>query len=180
VTVELAAGPPPSAAKRHLGTAAVEFARPDDVIVIEQRTGIDAAGWGGILSRAAHRAGIAGTIVDGPVRDVEEAIELGYTVYARSSTARTARGRIHEVDCQGPIRLGDITVLPSDYVAADRSGCVVVPAGRIAEVLERAEAIQARSAEMAAEIDKGRPVSTVMDAGYETMLARNDGNKHES
>jgi len=172
VTVELAPGPPPSAATRHLGTAAVDFAGLNHVIVVAQRTGIDAAGWGGILSRAAHRAGVAGTIVDGPTRDVEEASEIGYTVYARSCTARTARGRIHEAACQGPIQLGEITVVPGDYIAIDRSGCVVIPAARIADVLERAEAIKARSAEMAAAVDKGQPVSQVMGEAYETMLAR--------
>src|SRR5207302_2054230 len=102
----------------------------------------------------------------------EEASEIDYTVYARSCTARTARGRIHEAACQGPIRLGEITVMPGDYIAADRSGCVVVPAARVAEVLERADAIKARSAEMAAAIEKGQPVSQVMGEAYETMLAR--------
>src|SRR5688500_5817481 len=41
-------------ASRHLGTAAVESAEPGDVIVVEQRTGIDAAGWGGNLSFGAQ------------------------------------------------------------------------------------------------------------------------------
>jgi 4-hydroxy-4-methyl-2-oxoglutarate aldolase len=180
VTVELAAGPPPSAATRHLGTAAVDFAGPNNVIVVAQRTGIDAAGWGGILSLAAHRGSIAGTIVEGPTRDIEEASEIGYTVYARSCTARTARGRIHEAACQGPIRLGEITVVPGDYVAADRSGCVAVPAARIADVLERADAIKARSVEMAAAIDKGQPVSQVMGEAYETMLSRANAKPRES
>lgn len=174
VTVELAVGPPPAAATRHLCTAAVDFAGPNNVIVVQQRTGIDAAGWGGILSRAAHRAGVAGTIVDGPTRDIEEASALGYTVYARSCTARTARGRIHEAASQGPIRLGEAAVLPGDYIAVDRSGCVVVPAACIAEVLARAEAIKARSAEMADAVDRGRSVSQVMGEAYETMLTRRD------
>jgi 4-hydroxy-4-methyl-2-oxoglutarate aldolase len=173
VTVQLAAGPPPpSAAPRHLCTAAVEHTGPDDVIVIEQRTGIDAAAWGGILSRAARRRGTAGTIVDGPVRDVEEAIRLEYPVYARGTTARTARGRIHEAAFQVSIRFGDTTVSPGDYVAADRSGCVVIPSGLIGDVIAHAEAIRAKSEEMAAAVDRGVPVSKVMGGAYETMLQR--------
>jgi regulator of RNase E activity RraA len=175
VTVQLAAGsPPPSAVRRHLCTTAVEQAGPDDVIVVEQRTGIDAAGWGGILSRAARRRGIAGTIVDGPVRDVEEAIRLDYPVFARSATARTARGRIHEVAAQVPVRVGDTTVSPGDYIAADRGGCVVVPAARIADVLARAEAIFAKSEEMAAAVERDVPVSKVMGGDYESMLESGD------
>jgi regulator of RNase E activity RraA len=170
VTVRLVAGPPPTASTRHLGTAAVEAAGPDDLIVIEQRSGIDAAAWGGILSRAAQHRGIAGTVIEGPGRDVEEADSIGYPVYARSSTARTARGRIYEAEFQVAITVGGTTVSPGDYVAADRSGCVVIPAAHIADVLARAEDIRDKSERMAAAVAKGLPVSQVMGGDYENML----------
>ncbi len=172
ITVKIGAGPSPPGVTRHLSTAAVEAGGLDNVIVVEQLTGIDAAGWGGILSRAAKHRGIAGSIVDGLTRDVEEANKVAYPVYARGCTARTARGRIHEAGCQVPIRLGEATVVPGDYVAADRSGCVVIPAARIADVLARAEAILAKSDQMAAAVERGEPVSRVMGASYETMLER--------
>lgn len=172
ITVKIGIGPSPPGVTRHLSTAAVEAGGPDNVIVVEQLTGIDAAGWGGILSRAARHRGIAGSIVDGLTRDVEEADKVGYPVYARGCTARTARGRIHEAGCQVPIRFGDHTVVPGDYVAVDRSGCVIIPAARITEVLERAEAIFAKSEAMVAAVARGEPVSKVMGASYETMLER--------
>jgi regulator of RNase E activity RraA len=172
VTVKLVAGNAPGGASRHLCTAAVEAADADCVIVIEQRSGLDAASWGGILSRAAKHRGIAGTIVDGPTRDVEEANALGYTVYARSTTARTARGRIHEAECQTRVAFGDTHVSPGDYVAIDRSGCVVIPAARIGDVLARAEDIFAKSEKMAAAVGQGAPVSQVMGGNYETMLEK--------
>jgi 4-hydroxy-4-methyl-2-oxoglutarate aldolase len=170
ITVKLAAGPAPTGVTRHLCTAAVELAGPDDVILIEQKTGLDAASWGGILARAALKRGVAGTIVDGPARDIEESDRIGYTVYARTATARTARGRIHEADCQVRIRFGDGEVAPGDYVAADRSGCVVIPRERIEDVLTRAEAIMHKSNEMIAAVEAGVPVSKVMSGAYETML----------
>ena len=173
VTVKLIAGnAPPSDHPRHLCTAAVEQAGPDNVIVIEQRSGLDAAAWGGILSRAAQVRGIAGTIIDGPARDIEESDRTGYTVYARALTCRTARGRIHESECQTPIDFGDTTVHPGDYLAIDRSGCVVIPAARIAEVLARAEAIRDKSDDMAAAVYAGMPVSKVMGGDYERMLEK--------
>jgi 4-hydroxy-4-methyl-2-oxoglutarate aldolase len=172
ITVKIGIGPSPPGVTRHLSTAAVEAGGPDNVIVVEQLTGIDAAGWGGILSRAARHRGIAGSIVDGLTRDVEEADKVGYPVYARGCTARTARGRIHEAGFQVPIRFGDHTVVPGDYVAVDRSGCVIIPAARITEVLERAEAILAKSEAMVAAVARGEPVSKVMGASYETMLEK--------
>jgi regulator of RNase E activity RraA len=170
VTARLVAGPPPAASTRHLGTAAVEAAGPDDVIVMEQRSGLDAAAWGGILSRAALHRGIAGTIIEGPGRDVEEADALGYPVYARSSTARTARGRIYEAEFQVAVSLGGVSVAPGDYIAADRSGCVVIPAARIEDVLARAEDIRTKSERMAEAVARGVPVSQVMGGDYENML----------
>src|SRR5215475_551212 len=116
ITVRIGAGPSPPGVTRHLSTAAVEAGGPDNVIVVEQRTGIDAAGWGGILSRAAKHRGIVGSIVDGLTRDVEEANKVAYPVYARGCTARTARGRIHEAGFDVSIRLGEAVVMPGDYV----------------------------------------------------------------
>lgn len=173
VTVKLIAGTaPPTEHPRHLCTTAVEQAGPDNIIVIEQRSGIDAAAWGGILSRASQVRGIAGTIVDGPTRDIEESDRSGYTVYARTLTCRTARGRIYESECQAPIDFGDTKVHPGDYIAIDRSGCVVIPAARIEDMLARAEFIRDRSDDMAAAVYAGMPVSRVMGGDYERMLEK--------
>jgi 4-hydroxy-4-methyl-2-oxoglutarate aldolase len=168
VTVKFAAGARTGA--RHACTAAVEAGQPGDIVVIEQRTGVVAAGWGGVLSRAARRRGLSGAIVDGPARDIDEALEVGFPVYARSCTARTARGRIYEAETGGPVVIGEITVEPGDYALADSSGVAFIPSAHIEPVLEAAEAIAAREAAMTGEVEAGRPVSQVMGGAYEHML----------
>ena len=173
ITVKLADRKVEGAPVRHLCTAAIEAAQKGDVLVIEQRTGIDAAAWGGVLSNAAQIAGIAGVIVDGPARDIDEASELGFPVYARTSTARTARGRIFELDFNIEIRVSDVTVAPGDLVMADRSGVVLIPSDRAAEVIELAENIVAKEKLMTAAVRRGEPVSQVMGANYENMLQQN-------
>ena len=160
------------AASRHLGTTAIETAQSGDVIVIEQRTGIDAAAWGGNLSLAAQLRGVAGTIVEGPARDVDEANGYGYPVFARSRTPRTARGRIVEVGTNVPIVVGDIAVAPGDYVVADGTGVVFVRASDIDAVLTAADAVVARERAMVAALREGTPVTQVMGTTYETMLKR--------
>ena len=174
VTVKLTARKPANAPVRHLCSGAVDSAGPGCVLVIEQRTGIDAAGWGGVLSNAAQTSGIEGVIVDGPARDIDEAEELGFPVYARGATARTARGRIHEEGFNIDIAVGDLTVRPGDLVIADRSGVAAIPAGRAAEVLEKAESIVARERAMTEAVRRGEPVSEVMGASYERMLQGGD------
>ena len=158
------------AASRHLGTTAIETAQAGDVIVMEQRTGIDAAAWGGNLSLAAQLRGVAGTIVEGPARDIDEAQGYGYPVFARSRTPHTARGRIVEVGTNLPIVVGDIAVSPGDYVVADGTGVVFVRASDIDRVLDAAEAVAARERAMVAALRDGTPVTQVMGITYETML----------
>ena len=163
-------GQPP--APRHLGTTAIEAAQPGDVIVMEQRTGIDAACWGGNLSLGAKIRQVAGVIVDGPARDVDEAREYDFPVFARSATSRTARGRIVETATNAAITVGDVTVRSGDFVVADGSGVVFIAQGEVARVLETAEAVVARERAMVAALREGTPISKVMGGDYETMLKK--------
>jgi regulator of RNase E activity RraA len=169
VTVELGR-PGGEAAHRHLGTAAIVAAAPGDVIVVAHQGRADSAGWGGNLSRAAKRAGVAGVIVDGAARDVDESRAVGFPVFATSATPRTARGRTVEVSWGDPIEIGGLRVAPGDFVVADSTGVVFIAAADVEPVLARAEAITATEAAMAAAIDAGTPVDEVMGASYETML----------
>jgi 4-hydroxy-4-methyl-2-oxoglutarate aldolase len=171
VTVKLGIGDPPPGGPRHLSTAAVEIAGPDDVIVVEQRSGVEAAAWGGLLSLGAKLRGIAGAICDGPVRDIDESRAHGFSVFARNLTAITARGRIVEFGTNVPIVFEGVHVNPGDYVIADSSAICFVAAAGIARVLETAEEIAAKEAAMAEALKQGEPISTVMGASYETMLA---------
>ena len=171
ITVKLAAGKPPEGTTpRHLCTTAIDMAEPGQVIVVEQRTGIECAGWGGILSNAARGRGVSGVIVEGLARDVDEAADIGFPVYARGCTARTARGRIYESATGEPISVGDTTVATGDWVVADGSGAAFVPADRIEDVLTAAERIALREAGMTKAVLAGHPVSTVMGGDYEHLL----------
>jgi 4-hydroxy-4-methyl-2-oxoglutarate aldolase len=172
VTVKLEADDGRPVSSRHLGTTAIEAGRRGDVIVIEQRTGIDAASWGGNLSLAASLRGIAGVIVDGPARDIDEAQGYDFPLFARSRTPHTARGRIVETGTNVPIVISEITVSPGDYVVADGTGIVFVAAGDIEAVLDAAEQVAARERAMVAALREGLPVTQVMGKSYETMLKR--------
>lgn len=166
-------GQPP--ASRHLGTTAIESAQRGDVIVMEQRTGIDAACWGGNLSLGAKLRQVAGVIVDGPARDIDEAREYDFTVFARSTTSRTARGRIVEAGTNVPITVGEVTVTPGDFVVADASAVVFIARNDVVRVLEAAEAVAARERAMVAALREGTPISKVMGGDYETMLKKAGG-----
>jgi regulator of RNase E activity RraA len=172
VTVKLGIGTGPKGPPRHLGTAAVDAAGPDDVIVVEQRSGIEAGSWGGLLTLGAKLRGVAGVVCDGPVRDIDEARAQGFAIFARSLTARTARGRIVELGTHVPILFETVKVEPGDYVIADRSAVIFIAATHIARVLATAELIAAKESAMAKALRAGEPISQVMAADYEHMLTR--------
>ncbi|SOY69456.1 Dimethylmenaquinone methyltransferase [Cupriavidus taiwanensis] len=170
ITVKLGTGAPPPGEPRHLGTTAIEAGGADDVIVVEQRTGIEAGSWGGMLSLGAKVKGIAGVVADGPVRDIDEARAMNFPIFTSSLTARTARGRIVEKGTNVPIRVWDVDVNAGDYVLADRSAVIFIAAANIDRVLEAAEGIVAREARMAKAVLAGTPMSQVMGGNYEFML----------
>src|SRR5919198_2491399 len=144
----------PTAAK-HLSTTAIETAQPGDVIVVEQRSGLDAAAWGGNLSLGAKVRGVAGVICEGPARDIDECRQHDFPVYARDHTCTTARGRLVEVATNEPITVGTFLVTAGDYVIADASAVVFVRPGDISRVLETAEKIVAKEKLMAEAIRAG-------------------------
>jgi len=170
LTVKLGLIQGPINATRHLSTAAIEAAEPSDIIVVEQRTGVDAAAWGGVLSRGAQLRGVAGVICEGPARDVDESRQLDFPVFARDHTSRTARGRIVEVGTNVPILVGHVPVSPGDYVVADGSAVVFVAQAEIGRVLAAAEAIARREAAMVRALAEGKTIGEVMGASYERML----------
>jgi len=169
VTVKLGA-PMEGLPKRHLGAGAIMAAEAGDILVVEHRGRMDVSGWGGLLSRGAVKKGIAAVIVDGACRDVDESLELGLPVYARAAVPVTARGRVAEHAFNEPITVAGHAVKAGDLVLADSSGIVFVSVEKAERVIAAAEDIFAREQLMAAAIDRGEPIGSVMDASYEDML----------
>lgn len=170
VTLRVGVGTSPPGPPRHLGTAAIEAAGADHVIVIEQRSGLDAGCWGGLLTLAARVKGVAGVVADGPVRDIDEAHAQGFAIFARALTARTARGRVAELGTNVPIEPWGHAVQPEDFVIADRSGVAFIAAAEIDKVLDAAEAIAAREARMAEALRSGGAPTAVLGGSYEDLL----------
>ncbi len=170
VTMKVGPGTPPPGPPRHLGCSAIEAAGPDDVIVVEQRSGIEAGCWGGLLTLGAKVRGVAGVIADGPLRDVDEAVAYEFPVFSRSLTSLTARGRVVELGTQVPVQVGSVEVTPGDYVLADQSAVIFIAERDIGRVLDAAETIVAREAAMAKAIAAGTPIGQVMGGNYEHML----------
>jgi 4-hydroxy-4-methyl-2-oxoglutarate aldolase len=172
VTVRLGTGAPPPGPPRHLGTAAIEASDSHSIIVVEQRTGVEAGCWGGLLTRGAIKANVRAVVADGPVRDIDEARDLGFPIFTSKLTCFTARTRVVEKATNEPVQIGTVIVHPGDFIVADGSAVIVIRPDSVASVLEAAEMIVAREAAMIAEIEKGVAMGAVLGGSYEHMLAR--------
>lgn len=170
VTVKItAAGLTPS--KHHLGTEAINAAVSGDVIVVDNGGRQDVSCWGGILATAAHVKGIAGVVVDGACRDVDDYVDIGFPVYARNPVPVTARNRVMQEAFNVLIQCGGVQVRPGDYVIADRSGVCIIPQEKSSEVLGIAEDLYRKEELMVDELKRGVNILEV-DAkfAYENML----------
>jgi regulator of RNase E activity RraA len=172
VTVKLtAAGLTKS--KTHLCVNAIENAKKGDVIVIDNGGRTDTSCFGGILANGAAYKGVAGVVIDGACRDVDDYVEIGFPVYARGSVTATARGRIMEEATNVMIQFCGVQVRPGDYVLADRSGVVIIPAERIEEVVTKAGELFEKEENMIRDIRSGKSMLEVDTAyNYEKMLSK--------
>ena len=122
--------------------ALVAHARPGDVLVLTTAEPAPVAFVGDLLATQAQAQGVAGILVDGAVRDLDELAELGLPIWTRFVRAQGAtKGGIGKLDV--PVVVGGVEIRPGDLVVMDCDGAVVVPKDRVDEMLpaarERAE-----------------------------------------
>jgi 4-hydroxy-4-methyl-2-oxoglutarate aldolase len=123
--------------------ALVAHAVPGDVLVLTSTEPAPVAFVGDLLATQAQNRGVAGILVDGAVRDLDELAALGLPVWARFVRAQGAtKGVVGEVDV--PVVVGGARIRSGDLVVLDCDGAVVVAAERVEEVLPFALAREER------------------------------------
>ena len=113
-------------------------AAPGYVLVVETGGCITNAIWGDMMTRAAMKAGAAGTVADGVVRDVEDIRDFRYPVFAVGSIPQSAH-REGPGAINVPITCGGVAVDPGDLVFGNVDGVAVVTRALVEEVLKKAE-----------------------------------------
>ena len=112
------------------------------VIVVDNQARTDCTVWGGILTKTAKIKGIAGTIVNGAVRDVGLIRETNYPLFCIDQFMRSGKNRIYKSDEQCPLVINGVTIFPGDIIFADDHGVVVIPINLVDEVIRKAINIQ--------------------------------------
>jgi len=118
---------------------AIDLAGKGQILVVDA-SGIGPAVWGELATISAIERGLAGVIINGGLRDVEEIRKLGFPVFAKLSmpNAGTPRG-LGEIGV--PLKIGSTTIYSGDWIIADDNGVVCVPKKSFEVVSTRAKTI---------------------------------------
>lgn len=131
---------------------------PGEVVVIDNGGRQDCTVWGDLMSITATRNGVAGTVIDGVCRDVPTVRRLGYPIFSKGRYMVTGKDRV-EVDRIGiPVCICGVQVKPGDLILGDDTGVICVPQERAAEILQAAQDIAAKEAQIEALLGKGMPL----------------------
>ncbi len=120
---------------------------------------MQSAHWGEIMSTAARERGCLGAVVDGGVRDMDFILDMEFPVFARFKCPASSVGRWEIKDWQIPVKIGDTTINPGDYIFGDIDGVVVIPEELVLEVLIEAETLATRENGMRKELRQGMLVT---------------------
>lgn len=133
---------------------ALYLARPGDVIVISNGGVSRGAVWGAAMTHDATVTGIAGAIIDAPVRDVALTREMQFPLWARAVSAAPGE-KSGEGYVNMPVSCGGRTVNPGDIVIADDDGVLVFSPDHIEAVLQTTSRILQRQADLRHRIARG-------------------------
>ena len=142
---------------------ALDKARAGDVLVVDAGGRDDLIIMGGLMSTRAQQRGIAGVVVDGAVRDVDDILALSFPVFTRHVCSRA--GTFAEIgELQTTLCCGRVPVSPNDWIVADNSGVVVVPKSDVEQVAVEAARIHRRERNMADFLRQGKSLSDAAEA----------------
>ncbi|MDK2833957.1 MAG: 3-hexulose-6-phosphate synthase / 6-phospho-3-hexuloisomerase [Methanolobus sp.] len=139
---------------------AIDVAGRGDVIVIYNGSR-HIAPWGGLATQSCLGKGIAGVVVDGAVRDIDDIRKMDLPVFATCHVPNAGEPKgFGEINSE--IVCGNQAVRPGDYIVGDDNGVVVVPRERAYEIARRAREVEKTEQRLSEEIRRGATLSEVM------------------
>jgi regulator of RNase E activity RraA len=99
--------------------------------------------WGEVQSNVHKALGVLGVVTNGSIRDIPM-IAPGFQMLAGSISPSHAY--VHMEDFGSPVTVHGMAVQSGDLVHADRHGAVVVPAGKVEDMMKAIEGLTGREA----------------------------------
>lgn len=111
-----------------------------EVVVIATGKSIQSAFWGELFSTAAMSRGATGVVCGGPLRDVNQIFEVGFSAFGIGTSPYDYKGRMKVTRIRSGVSCGEVSVSPGDFIIGDIDGVVVVPKFAIDMVFAAANA----------------------------------------
>ena len=146
------------------GLQVLDEAAPGSILVYVLENGLEIAGIGELMATTAQVRGIAGAVIDGGARDVDEITRMGFPVFCRSISPASIIGRHISVAAQVPVTCAGILVRPGDYIMGDMDGVAVVPQEHAHKVSQLALEFDAKEIKMREMIKETGSIRKAMDA----------------
>lgn len=144
----------------------LEALEPESVVVWDCTGDRVTAQWGEVMTMAAIKAGCRGGLVNG-IRDTEAICAQQFPVFHQYRTNVGMLGRFRMYYYQKPVRIGEVTVNPGDWIFGDIDGAIAIPAAEAYTVLLKAEGILKREVGIRDMVNSGlRPTEVVAQGGY--------------
>jgi regulator of RNase E activity RraA len=96
----------------------------------------------------------AGVLTDGRLRDFDELAGYDFAAYCSGQATRWGGGEVTPFQANVPVVVSRVGVTPGDYVFADSSGAVVIPAGQVDDVVAGAREVEDEDARSREQIDQ--------------------------
>jgi len=136
-------------------------AKEDEILVIDGE-GDSIALAGELFTAEAQRKKLAGIVIDGGCRDVNQIRKTKFPVFARYITPKP--GTSSKIfSTQIKINCGGIPVTPGDILFGDDDGIIVMSDEEITEILEIAEGIQAKEEKIALRLKDGESLINMLN-----------------
>lgn len=133
------------------------------VLVLASNGHTDTSLAGGTKLSRVENLGMAGVFADGRLRDFEELAGYDFATYCRGQTTKWGGDVVTPFQANVPVVIDGVGIWPGDYVHADSSGAVAIPADQVESVLEGAAAVMEEDAGFVRSIKQERPGQPPLD-----------------
>jgi 3-hexulose-6-phosphate synthase/6-phospho-3-hexuloisomerase len=139
---------------------AIDVAQPGDVLVIDSR-GTTTAMWGELASWSCKVKGVAGVVIDGAIRDIDDIRAMGFPAWSRWVVPNAGEPKGYgEIGAE--VKCGGQAVRSGDWIVADDMGVVVVPQEEAQQVANRSLEVHEKEGRLREEIRRGKTLSSVL------------------
>jgi 4-hydroxy-4-methyl-2-oxoglutarate aldolase len=134
--------------------AAVEQARPGDIVVVTSTSPSTDGYFGELIATSLAAHGVRGIVMGAGLRDTRELREMGFPAWTASVSAQgTVKETAGAVNV--PVAIGGITIRPGDAIVADDDGVCAVPRVDVASAVTASQSRLAKEDEARKQLADG-------------------------